>query len=615
MKKNFKYALMSAIAFAGAVIFSACSSSDEIVDNPDYNPETNAVKTQFTISLPGDVGKTTRMASNIVQLDDDEASVTFRGMDNILLVPYTLGSGDVDVDATANAGVISLGNFSSFDYSKSNSKVFVDVNLNVGTTNFLVYGKAIDAAAGTAISTAADRFNYGTLNVNGLQADAVPTLSSVEFTPISITESNASVGTALIQALNDVADAAPSENLTSGDKPKFKDVTATQNVDIHHLFSLYSQLTTASSFSVQTIFDAIYTNLASLVTTSIQTSNPDAFKLATAIRSKIDEQRATAGAPTLKSGLTDYPSELPDGAVRVAWSPSENKFINATAANYGNGLNVASLDQYVYPANLYYWVNSSLRTSITKQSANYGEKNWSAVLNDLYEGPTAVGVNTHSVAIVSPLQYGVARLNSKVNALNANTYYDNDGNPVDVTLGFTLTGILIGNQKSVGWNFEVKGDDDYTIYDKTLASDGTWTVLPPAGSETVGTATSTNYTLALQTIAGTSVYVALEFVNNGNEFKGADGMIPSGGKFYLVAQLDPTVVTSYSSGTLGKDRVFTQDFKTIANFTIKNGTASGGEVGLGAATNGLPDLRSPERELGLSVNLEWQEGLTFQKEI
>ena len=610
MKKYFKSAYLSAIAFIGAVNFTACTSNDDFVDNPDYNPETNTVKTQFTISLPGNVGKTTRMTSNIVQLDDDDAVVTFRGMDNILLVPYSLASGDVLVGSTANAGAISLSSFSGFDYTNSNSKVFADVNLNVGTTNFLVYGKAIDASAGTAITTADDMFTYGTLNVSNLTANAVPTLSAVEFAPIPITESKASVGEALIQALNDVANAAPTENLSTDDKPQFKNVTETHSVDIHHLFSLYKELTTASSFSVQTIFDEMYTSLASFVTESMASSNPDAYKLATAIRSKIDEQRATPGEATLKSGLTGYPNELPNGAVRVTWDSEGNRFVDATSITYGTGMNVSALDKYVYPANLYYWVNSSLKTSTTKQSSNYGEKAWTAILTDLYTGTTAVGVNTHSVAIVSPLQYGVARLNATVNALNSNKYYDHDGNEVNVSAGFTLTGILIGNQKSVGWNFDVKGNDAYTIYDKDLASSGTWTVLPPVGEATTGTPTSTNYTLALQTAAATSVYVALEFVNNGSAFKGADGMIPNGGKFYLVGELNPTTNTNYESGTTGKDRVFTQDYKTIANFTIGNGTTEG-VGGLGTATNGLPDLRSPERELGLSVNLTWETGLTF----
>ena len=51
MKKMFKYASLGAIALVGAVSFSACSSSDEIVDNPDYNPVDNTVKTQIAFSL------------------------------------------------------------------------------------------------------------------------------------------------------------------------------------------------------------------------------------------------------------------------------------------------------------------------------------------------------------------------------------------------------------------------------------------------------------------------------------------------------------------------------------------------------------------------------------
>ena len=72
MKKNYVYALMSAIALAGAVSFSACSSSDEIIDNPDYNPEANSVKTQFSISLPWDKNNSkTRQAGDVVQVANE----------------------------------------------------------------------------------------------------------------------------------------------------------------------------------------------------------------------------------------------------------------------------------------------------------------------------------------------------------------------------------------------------------------------------------------------------------------------------------------------------------------------------------------------------------------
>ena len=86
MKKYSIYALMGAIALAGSVGFSSCSSSsDDIIDNPDYIPEDNAVKTQFAISLPSNVNASiTRMSDAKVQQADN----TFRGMQDIVIIPF-----------------------------------------------------------------------------------------------------------------------------------------------------------------------------------------------------------------------------------------------------------------------------------------------------------------------------------------------------------------------------------------------------------------------------------------------------------------------------------------------------------------------------------------------
>lgn len=613
MKKLFNLALFGAIALTGAVGFSSCSSSsDEVIDNPDYNPETNSVKTQFSISLPSNVGHGTRMTSDIVQSDDGGTSPAFRGMDNIFLIPYSLGSGNVLVGSTANAGAIKLDGFDAFTQTTGNAIVYSSVDLIPGTSNFLIYGKAKDNNVDVAITTATDMFKFGTLTPSGLTQNTVPTLSSVEFTPVSITESKTTVGTALIQALNDVADAAPSEALSDAATPKFWEVTDEQSSIIRNYFLIYKNLKTASSKSVEAMFDRLYTSLASLTTAVAQAGNPNAYKLATAIRSKIDLQRETAGQVALKTALLGYPSELPDGAVRVQWDGTQNKFVDASNMSYGTGLSASSYANYVYPANLYYWVNSPLKSSTDIQSTNYASKTWNGGGSDilsLYDGST-VSPNTKSVAVTNQLQYGVARLNATVNALTTTTYYDHADAAVDVTNGFTLTGILIGGQKSVGWDFAVKGTTEYTIYDKTLPT-GTWLVKSTQG-------TSTNYTLALQTEQTEAKYVALEFLNNCADFEGADGIIPSGGKFYLVGKLDPaadTGVTGYSATTTGKDRVFTQDFKTIVSFTINAGsndsTSPNHGKGLATATNGIPDLRTSQKELGLSVDMTWQEGLTF----
>ena len=56
-----------------------------------------------------------------------------------------------------------------------------------------------------------------------------------------------------------------------------------------------------------------------------------------------------------------------------------------------------------------------------------------------------------------------------------------------------------------------------------------------------------------------------------------------------------------------KNQVFLQDYITTAKLTI-------GENSLKNAYNVVPDLRSPKLELGLSVDLKWEKGITFEQE-
>jgi hypothetical protein len=61
-----------------------------------------------------------------------------------------------------------------------------------------------------------------------------------------------------------------------------------------------------------------------------------------------------------------------------------------------------------------------------------------------------------------------------------------------------------------------------------------------------------------------------------------------------------------ADGTTNKiSRVFIQDFMTTANFKI-------GANSLKSAFVTVPDLRSSQTSLGLSVDLQWQTGLSFE---
>ena len=66
--------------------------------------------------------------------------------------------------------------------------------------------------------------------------------------------------------------------------------------------------------------------------------------------------------------------------------------------------------------------------------------------------------------------------------------------------------------------------------------------------------------------------------------------------------------------------MFKQDYVTSANFTIQANTKDAStspnqDKGLGAAYNVIPDLRTPALSIGLSVDLTWQSGLTFDVDL
>jgi hypothetical protein len=192
----------------------------------------------------------------------------------------------------------------------------------------------------------------------------------------------------------------------------------------------------------------------------------------------------------------------------------------------------------------------------------------------------------------------------------AATLYDKIGDAYDASAGFQVTGVLIGSQKAVEYNFEpYASSTPWTLYDNIQKSQSGTTLTATTDASAV------NYTLALETAASEAIKVAVELINKGNSFQGADGLVPAGCKFYLVATLTPTDNTTagetVSGSTSTGNKVFKQDYKTIANFTIVQGTSGANTKGLGAAYNTIPDLRSPELELGLSVDLTWQAGLSF----
>lgn len=618
MKKLFNLALFGAIALTGAVGFSSCSSSsDEVIDNPDYNPETNSVKTQFAISLPSNVAGT-RQSEATVQAAQTKAS--FRGFDNMVLIPYAaVASADVSgnrmtassITLTPTGGTANTLPANGIA-DTNNSYVYSDVTIPFGTMGFLFYGKAIDGTTG-------GEFENGVLTAAPAGLSGEKSSFSFSLKPTKPTDSEGNAA-ALLAYINAIAATDGWWNST--------------NTGLKALYTKFISMKAGSSTSISAALEDLYESLM---------GNTDA--VSTAICSKILSKETTYTAAneegkriSLGTTLVNYPGAicLPDGAVGLVWDKTSTTAAataawtvsdNAGTGTWNTGTTFTPLANYVYPASLYYRADSPIKVSDSKQSDNYGSKSWSgegSVLA-LYTNGDAVSPSTQSVALVEQIQYAVARLKSTI-GIESTTLKDRDGATVtiDETNNLKVTGILIGGQQNVDWQFlpVTSSTNYYTIYDNAIPSTSNANVISAALSGTSPSYTNGvgNNTLVLETPAATSVNVAIEFENNAKDFMGVDGMIAKGTKFYLLAKLDPAATDGSKTdpNTSNLTQVFKQDYVTTAIFKINaNTTVSTTEPGvypkgLGAAYNVIPDLRTPKLELGLSVDLTWQNGLQFE---
>ena len=617
MKRLFSFVMLGAIALAGATTFNSCSSEEAAPVNPTFDGE--SVKTQFSIALPGNVAKT-RMTYETVQAAQTIGS--FRGMSDIVLVPYvdatdrtnrlgdniTLWYGtQAKPESTTNAeNSIPNGKL----LANSNAVLFNDVSVPLRTSGFLFYGKA----------TGTDGYADGYLTVAGMgNADEI---TAKTFTPKPIVDAvDDTKGVALADYVTLIAAAAADQTTYPGATwaacaDPANHTTANQawyNANLGELYTNFTAMKAGASqyiqAAVQDLYSAIYVS-----------ENPVALAIKTAITTPTYVSDDGTGKLTFEDDINGYPEDdnnyMPAGAAALTWSGATPNVATAVAANTNNSMTV-NMATVAYPASLWYFVDSPLKTANESKKALYdGTNPWATILAG-YDG-TSVAASTRSIAITKAIQYGVGRLDTKVNKLTETKYYDREGVEVKITNGFTFTGVLIGGQKAVDWKFEpitTGTPTEYTIYDKTINTTN--------GSATLaaGTDAGTNYTLALETVADVPVYVALEFVNNGEDFRGFDGIVKKGCKFYMIAQLDPKAASGVADYANTGGKVFKQDYNTIATFTIAAGAAdvdldgqSDDPKGFANAYVTIPDLRTPLLELGFSVDLTWNPGITFTHE-
>lgn len=596
--KNFAYG--AAALLVGAVGLTGCSSDDELTNvNPTYDGE--SVKTQFAINIPVAGKQGTRMAEDIVQ--GQTPNPTFRGMTNIRLVPFKSTASFASTTPLTDVEPIGLQDIAKQGLqTNGNYKVYSDVDVEVGVNRFLFYGEAIATAGG-------NKANGSIIPSYEVSGWPKTTLADVNFDLRKILVDNGSV-TSTQKSLTDMLVAIASVSTNDGANLW----SAETGNDLANYYTRFKSLKAGSSNSIKAALADLYSAMKS-------DKVADNNSLKAAICSKIEEY-FIPGTPVeglypdfafKDNNIAQFPGNvgLPDGSMQLAGNETFAYTTPSTGNTGGNIIEQTAYSNYAYPASLFYWDDTDIKcqnTTLTDGTTYTGSySSWSDIVNNLYtDKKTSVDASTRSIALVKPINYAVANLN--LYARFADQYiYDNGDNytPVGASQpvgqiavpiskdGFSLTGILIGDQKKVGYDFKpLTTSTAWTIYDSS--TDG---AKVKKSADYDGTPTA--YSLALET-AGTEnspyekVRFALELVNeSGAAFTGKDGIVPAGGKFYLVGELE---------ANNDHKKVFEQDHKTIARVTINS---------LKSAYNCIPDLRAPRLELGLSVDLTWQQGLVY----
>ena len=583
MKKFNKYGYAGAIALATAMSFTACSSDDEMENiNPTYDG--NSVKTQFAISLTQKANKGGRMATEEALPGNGSNVATFYGLKDMRLYEF-----DEAITAATTYDVLQpLASRDAVNLSNINALVYTDVTIPVGTSHFLFYGE--NAATGKATP-------QGKI-VQTWANETSKTVETTKFAPYTILTDYADFATGVTAyetLLNDLYGYLADDALVAA--------------NVETLLSTFEALNTASSDHVLILMNTIYKEIVKLHAAT-DALNPLKAKLET-VKTNFAEKFDVDGSNNLtwKAAINpQFPTKygLPSGAVAVDFvSGAFDILETSTPSANPNNEALADYENFAYPPTLMYFANSPVKASNIKYLAKENttpSADWATFVAQYQQN--SVTSMTQSVVLANQVNFGMAQLKSSVKFAAA-TVNDAKGTAVDVTSGFPVTGILIGNQKGAKWDFTYDDapTEVYTIYDKEMTD---------AAMSASNAASAYNYTLVFESKpaaddkdAKGDVLVAIELQNNGDEFVGyGNQKVPAGAKFYLVGKLE------VNKGKVGGSvhdftkfsQVFVQDHVTVADFTIST---------LANAYNTIPDLDTPTMEFGLSVDLTWQTGLTF----
>ena len=643
MNRINNYVLNGAIALLSTAGLVACSSSDDVTDapvNPTYDGK--SVKAQFAINIatPGSKNQT-RMTSDNTQMSGSK----FLGMQNIYLFPLTLESLDGPTSSTNVSSIIPLGSIGAnsnamhIDGSDKDYKVYNDVNVAVGTNNFLFYG---EGPSGTDMNS---NFEKGklTANVNGKSS-----VGNINFKPVQIAAQStySSIQHEFVSYLNGIVGASYTDGTNTTNWNNMGEGLTGDKAVLKGAYENFIKLKAGSAVAILASVQSLY----NIVKPISEKQSSNAKNLANAICTKILNTDGTniklkesSSDPTYilsydssDKNYTEFPETqgLPQGAMILEYSSTSTPGFSykTTSANIGTTDNNINVDNIVYPACIEYFVNTPLKATNSDEitwpttASSWDSDSWNS-------WGDVVLPSTRTIALQNTINYGVSSLKTTIKAVTEtgllednqkHFYNDMENQQVAVGKGFTVTGILIGGQPAqVEWNFLSSSDNfNNTVFDRSMPKDenGVITVIAKNYSDDNKTS-EPFYTLLLDNMLSgdnatqKDVNFAIELQNTSNtDFYGVDGVVAAGQKFYLVGKMsvgDSQTITFPTDNDYrfpGKDtkRIFVQDYTTNLNVTFKS---------LKNAYVTIPDLRASNLKLGLSVDLTWQTGLTYDVSI
>lgn len=603
MKRFQLFGLASAMLLASAAGFTSCSSDSEDPQAGGSGVAGQVVKTQFYLNIPyagNDEGGNARVSTRMSDVNTQNNN-NFLGLVDMEMFAF---EGEPGTTNNTSTRTIRIGDNTGNNDNDSWRRLYSDIAIPVGTRNMVLYTRAPKNNQFLAGSLTNPYANF--------TDEAKPTLSDFKFNLETIHSDKdfAAQGAKVLKILNTIARTKVTTNDgTSIEWAKIDDATNTGTPEERKILKkLYEDFVSLSAGSENSVIRAIKDLKAAVYTQKLANF--------TALTNAIENNCTT----TDLSSSNGFPRKigLPDGAAVLTFD-SETKTFTYKEVNVGvpTGRDLVDHTKITYPSELAYFVSSPVKTSATlselKQLPDYNtwlgnNANW-----DQYED--VVKSNTTLVVLKEPVQYGVACLETKISCIES-TLADNASGILKSTTadniltvpdeGIKVTGILIGGQpQGVEWNFEPASSAtfDHTIYDRDMNY----------GIAAKKSATVPNYTLVLDNKNSSTadpkqskVYVTVELENNMGDFYGAEGLIPKNSRFYLVGVLDPEASTATQPKGENINHVFVKDHTTVANFTITN---------LKNAYNHIPDMRTSKINVGLAVDLSWQDGITFNVDL